>query len=610
MKIFIGSLVFILIYNFGFSQINVTYTINTNLDRKAISPFIYGMNNGTYNDASFRRLGGNRMTGYNWENNASNAGNDYLHQSDDYLCWNMGITAPDNEKPAKVITTFHDTSLLHNAQSAITIPMAGYVARDKNGPVDILEVAPSIRWSKISLQKGSAFSLTPDTSDSKIYIDEFLNFLITKYGNSSSSTGIKNYILDNEPGLWKSTHPRIHPDTNNCKLYTKTAIKTAKLIKSMDANAKIFGPESYGFYEYLTFQEGEDWPNLSNTYPYFVSMFLDSMSKASATANQRLLDVLSVHWYPNSNLGWIGSQDTSLQFVAERVQFPRTLWDSTYVENSWIEQYYTNALPILPMLKKQINTYYPGTKLGLTEYDYGGDSHISGGLAQAEALMGFIKTGTEYASKWNAFYDYSLSAIELFHSINKPFLNTSVLANTSNKNSSNIVSSIYNSSDSELHIIVTNKDMYSSVNGTFNLTSNTIYDSISVYSVFRNNTAIQYTQLPNSTITSAGFNYTLAPASMHHFVLKRKAYPASLNDMNLVANDVEIFPNPANDILNISNKSTQKFNIEIINSLGQIMMTNSISDNISTINISSFPKGIYSIRFTTNEGNFNKQFVK
>src|ERR1017187_8701937 len=55
-----------------------------------IFPYIYGNNQPLWKSAgklySLTRIGGNRMTAYNWENNASNAGSDWQHQSDN----NMG----------------------------------------------------------------------------------------------------------------------------------------------------------------------------------------------------------------------------------------------------------------------------------------------------------------------------------------------------------------------------------------------------------------------------------------------------------------------------------------------------------------------------------------
>lgn len=53
-------------------SIPVNFTINTSKDTLRISPYIYGTNGQSDdNDLNItaRRLGGNRLTGYNWENN-------------------------------------------------------------------------------------------------------------------------------------------------------------------------------------------------------------------------------------------------------------------------------------------------------------------------------------------------------------------------------------------------------------------------------------------------------------------------------------------------------------------------------------------------------------
>ena len=79
---------FILHCMFAVAQIVVTFNINTGNDQHPISPLIYG-SNGQSSDwdqnITGRRLGGNRLTGYNWENNYSNAGTDYINESDNYL---------------------------------------------------------------------------------------------------------------------------------------------------------------------------------------------------------------------------------------------------------------------------------------------------------------------------------------------------------------------------------------------------------------------------------------------------------------------------------------------------------------------------------------------
>ena len=72
----------------GAAPVRVDIVIDTRADTGRISPYIYG-SNGQSDDRdeniAARRQGGNRMTGYNWENNASNAGSDYIHHSDNYL---------------------------------------------------------------------------------------------------------------------------------------------------------------------------------------------------------------------------------------------------------------------------------------------------------------------------------------------------------------------------------------------------------------------------------------------------------------------------------------------------------------------------------------------
>ncbi len=142
---------------FAFTQ-TVNITINTTQDRTPISPYIYGANQdlqGVKHPA--RRIGGNRMTGYNWENNASNAGSDWYHSSDNFIPSSMGIPDSQANVPGIALTWFHDQSIAMGAYSAITLQMAGYVAKDKNGIVSESETAPSPRWCEVKFKKKWSF---------------------------------------------------------------------------------------------------------------------------------------------------------------------------------------------------------------------------------------------------------------------------------------------------------------------------------------------------------------------------------------------------------------------------------------------------------------------
>ncbi len=49
---------------------------------------------------------------------------------------------------------------------------------------------------------------------------------------------------------------------------------------------------------------------------------------------------------------------------------------------------------------ERIADRYPGTKLGMTEYNFGVGDHISGGLAQIDALGVFGREGMYLANYW------------------------------------------------------------------------------------------------------------------------------------------------------------------------------------------------------------------
>lgn len=87
--------------------------------------------------------------------------------------------------------------------------------------------------------------------------------------------------------------------------------------------------------------------------------------------------------------------------IAARVQAPRSLWDPTYTETSWITKWATKGpIKLLPRLQEKIARNYPGTELAVTEYNYGGGDHISGAIAEADVLGIFGRAGLFAACEW------------------------------------------------------------------------------------------------------------------------------------------------------------------------------------------------------------------
>jgi len=526
------------------APVNASITVNTGAERAAISPYIYGTNQDFSNVGDFtaRRLGGNRLTGYNWENNASNAGSDWQHSSDDFLCSGAGCTAP-----GAAISKFHDISVANGNYSLVTLQMAGYVAADKNGAVSAAETAPSARWRQVVDAKGSPFSLTPDTSDGNVYMDEEVNYFVQKYGSASTSTGIKGYSLDNEPALWSSTHPRIHPDSVGAQELVDRSVSLSKAVKAVDPAAEIFGPALYGFYAYYALQDAPDWATEKGSYGWYVDYYLDKMKQASQSAGKRLLDTLDVHWYPEAQGGGqrivfgTGNADTQ----KARVQAPRSLWDSTYLEDSWIATSFPSYLPIIPQLQSSIDTYYPGTKLAITEYSYGGEGDISGGIAQADALGIFGKYGLYFASFWKteSNSDYVNSAFKLYRNYDgngSKFGDIHVKADTSDAANSSVYASVEDNTNSELHLIVLNKSFDSPLNAAIQIAADKAYTSGAVYGFDGTGTSLAQAGVISS-ISGNQFTYSIPPLTAYHIVLKagNEAPPSAPTGLTATAGDAQ-----------------------------------------------------------------------
>ena len=508
------------------AQQTVSINIYPEMDTHAISPYNYG-SNGQSNDRdeniTARRIGGNRLTGYNWENNASNAGTDYLNHSDNYLTYVSGIVGTDALKPGIVITAFHDTSIAMNCYSLVTLQAAGYVSADISGTVDSAQTAPSKRWKEVVFSKGSSFSLIPDTTDNFVFMDEEVNFLVNKYSNDR----IRGYEIDNEPALWSSTHPRIHPNQPTVAEYISKSSALAKAVKSVDPAAEIFGGVMYGYEEYLTFQNAPDW-NSYKSYGTYINAYLANMKDSSDKAGKRLVDVLDLHWYPealgpDSTGNFIRISQTLVAdsgVAAAREQAPRSLWDSSYKEISWIGQYFS-PIALLPMLNASIATYNPGTKLAFTEINYGGDSSISGAIAMTDVFGLFGKYNVYFSSYWGPLESFVAAAYKMYRNYDgnrSTFGDISCQALADDNAAASVYASLDSHDSTKLHIIVINKAF--SGNQKFNITVNSKkqFGNGEIFTLNANSPNIAHLKVVYQLDSNNSFSFSPAPQSISHFI--------------------------------------------------------------------------------------------
>lgn len=410
-----------------------TVTITTDAAHpRAISPLIYGINDGPGYDANgnwnrilqrsgiprnltFGRYGGNRWTAYNWETNASNAGNDWYYQSDDFF----GTSTAPNEAIREALADLRSRGMA----TLITVPMLGYVAADRSGPVDLNDPNHlATRFKQLIYRKDEPFTGEPSTTDDYVYADESVWALRNLFpGNLYTDPEIPTFIsLDNEPDLWPSTHAEITRTPIHSDVFIQKTIDLSNAIKDVEPNAVIFGPAHYGFLGMYNWQIESGFPNTM----WFTDKYLLAMKAASQAAGRRLIDVYDVHWYvdalvpgTNTAIGSLRGPSLANAEIEAVVQNPRTLWDTTYQEDSWISRdVLAGPIAILNRLQDKIDADWPGTKLAITEYNGAGDNHIAGTLAQCDYLGIFGQKGIFAANFWpmSNSYPFILAGFKMY----------------------------------------------------------------------------------------------------------------------------------------------------------------------------------------------------
>ena len=414
-QLLLSTLLFALIVIVAYAQNPaVTISVDANANRHAINPNIYGM---AFPDASaladlnvpVQRYGGNNSSRYNWQINADNKDNDWYFES----------IGDDDPTPAFRIDSFVSTGNSTGTQSLVTIPMIGWVA--KLGPNRAKLSSFSI--AKYGAQTGNDWQWFPDAgngvltngqdvsgndpNDADIPADAtfqqgLVQHEVSTFGPASKG-GLRYYILDNEHSIWFSTHRDVHPVGPTMDEVASKMIQYSGMIKSVDPSALVVGPEEWGwsgyFYSGYDQQYGAEhnwsaFPDRTNHGGQdYLPWLLQQLHENDAAAGHRTLDVFSVHYYPQS--GEFGD-DTSQQMDLLRNKSTRSLWDPNYVDVSWIN----DKVMLIPRLKNWVNTYYPGTPVAVTEYNWGAEGDINGATTQADIFGIFGREGLDLATRW------------------------------------------------------------------------------------------------------------------------------------------------------------------------------------------------------------------
>jgi hypothetical protein len=358
--------------------------------------------------ATAHRWGGNTTTRYNPKlGNAWSSARDWFYE-------NQEIDSTDK---------FLGKVVEKGGVATITVPIMGWVAKDTSScSFPKGQFAQQEKFADDRPQCGNGkkpdgkTDIKPgDPSISSVKITpEDVGAWVAKLKAADTQRGkriIYEYILDNEPGLWSSTHRDVHPDPLTYDELLEKTIAFGTAIRKADPDAIIAGPASYGWWEYFWSTKDHDSTGFPRNAPDrrahgdepLLAWYLKKLAEHEKKTGVRVLDVLDVHIYPQAEnvqgpdgQGGDGGGGTDRKTIDLRFRTTRSLWDREYKDESWIQ----DAVYLIPRMKDLIAQNYPGRGFQIGEYNFGAEHHVSGAVALAEVLGRFALFGVSHAFYW------------------------------------------------------------------------------------------------------------------------------------------------------------------------------------------------------------------
>jgi hypothetical protein len=80
--------------------------------------------------------------------------------------------------------------------------------------------------------------------------------------------------------------------------------------------------------------------------------------------------------------------------------------------------------------------------------------------------------------------------------------------------------------------------------------------------------------------------------------------------VNELMKQIEIFPNPTKDLLQINADLGGKKELTVMSISGQIVLRDSFLNKKKTLDLSSLPAGMYLVKITSKDGNVTQRIIK
>jgi Glycoside hydrolase family 44 len=419
--------------------------VDTGTETHAINPYIYGMNYYTLSpvaakavNLSVDRWGGDATSRYNYLLDVTSSASDWYFENQ--------VGMPGGTQANSSFNAMVTADAAIGTRTLGTVPVFGWVAKDATSCSFPTATFPN--QQKLAPDRacgnglygqgvnnctnssgcnvtGNDPTLTSTIVDST-FVGNWVTFLVGRFGKAANG-GVAIYDLDNEPSWWDAVHRDVHPLPFTYDEVTNKGIAVAEAIKTADATAEVSGPVMDFWWDYFYSKKDVEtgwgtgpcyspWSNPTDRNAHngtpLIEYYLQQFKAYETAHNVRLLDYLDLHTYfAPTNFAFSTAGDTATQIA--RLDSTRVFWDPTYTDPNFLQPNYstdanhsTSCTPpkqapqVIPMMKSWVAKDYPGTKMAITEYNWGGLEHINGALAQADILGIFGREGLDLGALW------------------------------------------------------------------------------------------------------------------------------------------------------------------------------------------------------------------
>jgi hypothetical protein len=548
---------------------------------RPINPYIYGWNGYSADSSASQaanitvdRWGGDATSLYNYKLDVSNAGSDWYFSN--------GVSGTGVQDTG-AFNTQVKADAAAGAKTLGTVGLMGWVAKDETSCSFPTSLYPSqfafdpfnAACGDGELPNQSLILGSPTNAETPVdstWTAAWVAYLAGKFGTAANG-GVAMYSLDNEPDWWDGGHHDVYTHPFSYDDVTNLGLTYAAAIKQSDPTAEVAGPVmSYWwdfFYSKKDVESGwysgigctQPWSNPVDRAAHggtpMIEYYLQQFAAYDKTNNQRLLDYLDLHTYFAANypvgsgngLGLTTAGDTGAQQA--RLNSTRVFWDPTYTDPNYPQPNYptlSNGQPdpnytascnvpllapqLIPMAQAWVAKDYPGTKVAFTEFNWGGQEHINGALAQADLLGIFGEYGLDMATLWGppdpTTQIPGLMAYEVFRNYDgkkSMFGDTALLSTSVNQGQLSVYGAL-RSSDNAVTVVVINKT-YGDLTSSLSL-ANLVSGATSAFPYLYSNAnlaaivaqpAVTITPPAAGGTTSTISNYTFPAQSITVFVV-------------------------------------------------------------------------------------------